>query len=176
MRQWLAWICVLALLALPCALAEEADEEAAEETYAFLVQISGEEGEEPIDVAITMDADAAPMVELLGEPMGYFESESCAFQGLDKAYTYLSFVLNTYPQDGLDLVSSLYLMDDTVTTAEGAYIGMHVDEINALYGEPTRTADTSITYEKGGCALSFMLDADGYVNAITYVSLAACVQ
>ena len=39
-------------------------------------------------VTIEMNSDAAAVVEKLGEPLDYFESESCAFEGLDKVYTY----------------------------------------------------------------------------------------
>ena len=146
----------------------------AEETFVFLIEIGTPE--EPISVSLSMDQDFAPALALLGEPLGYFESESCAFQGLDKVYTYPSFIISTYPQDGLDRILSIYLMDDMVTTSEGAYIGMHLDEVSALYGEPTSSADQSATYEKGGCALAFICDADGYVTAITYTSVAASAQ
>ena len=176
MKKRLTWLCILALLVLPCGLAEGACDETAEETYAFVLYLPDETADEPVAITIAMDADAAPIVEALGEPIGYFESESCAFQGLDKVYTYPSFLLYTYPQDEMDLVSSLYLMDDMVTTAEGAYICMTAEQISALYGEPTSEADSSVTYEKGGCALSFLFDADGYVSAITYVSVAASAQ
>lgn len=146
----------------------------AEETFVFLIETGTPE--EPISVSLSMDQDFAPALALLGEPLGYFESESCAFQGLDKVYTYPSFIISTYPQDGLDRILSIYLMDDMVTTAEGAYIGMHLDEVSALYGEPTSTAEQSVTYEKGSCALAFICDADGCVSAITYTSVAASAQ
>lgn len=172
MKKILAALCMLALMAVP-AIAEET-EGIEEETYRFVVQVLS--GEESADVILGVDMDAAAAVALLGEPAGYFESESCAFQGMDKVYTYPSFVINTYPQEGLDLILSVYLMDDMYTTEEGAYIGMHLDEITAIYGEPAKTAEGSVTYEKGGCALAFMHDADGYVNAITYTSIAASAQ
>ena len=46
---------------------------------------------------IEMNADASAVVDELGEADDYFESESCAFEGLDKVYTYPGFQLNTYP-------------------------------------------------------------------------------
>ena len=36
---------------------------------------------------IEMNADASAVVEELGEANDYFESESCAFEGLDKVYS-----------------------------------------------------------------------------------------
>ena len=49
-----------------------------------------------------MGADASKVVDELGEADDYFESESCAFEGLDKVYTYPGFKLNTYPVDDKD--------------------------------------------------------------------------
>lgn len=165
-------ILVALVLCLSAGYAET--EEAAEETYLFVVPVVS--GGETIDVALAVDADCAEAIDLLGEPASYFETESCAFQGMDKVYTYPSFVINTYPKDGADMVMSIFLMDDVFTTAEGAYIGMSVDEVKAIYGEPTAEADASVSYEKGGCALAFMYDADGYVTAITYSSIASSAQ
>jgi len=165
-------ILVALVLCLSAGYAET--EEAAVETYLFIVEVVS--GEETVSVEIGVDQDFAPVLALLGEPVGYFESNSCAFQGLDKVYTYPSFVINTYPQEGADMVSSIYLMDDMFTTAEGAYIGMSIDEVKAIYGEPTSEADSSVSFVKGPCALAFLYDADGYITAITYTSVAASAQ
>ncbi len=69
-------------------------------------------------VSVTMDADAAPIIEKLGEPASYFEAASCAFEGLDKMYTYSGFEIDTYPVGDKDYVSSVILKDDSVSTAE----------------------------------------------------------
>ncbi|MBO4288869.1 MAG: hypothetical protein J5865_02060, partial [Lachnospiraceae bacterium] len=37
-------------------------------------------------VEVVMNAEAAPIIEKLGGNPTYFESESCAFHGLDKQY------------------------------------------------------------------------------------------
>ena len=44
-------------------------------------------------VDILMHADAAPILEALGEPVSYTEEASCAFSGLDKTYYYGGFYL-----------------------------------------------------------------------------------
>ena len=69
-----------------------------------------------------MNEDASAVVEELGEADDYFESESCAFEGLDKVYTYPGFTLNTYPVDDKDYVLSVVFRDDTVSTDEGISI------------------------------------------------------
>ncbi|MBE6764889.1 MAG: hypothetical protein IJP10_04375 [Clostridia bacterium] len=122
-------------------------------------------------VAIPMDAPAAPIVAQLGEPLSYFESESCAFEGIDKTYTYQSFVLNTYPKDGVDYVSSVRLTNDTVSTAEGIYIGSTLDSVNAAYSGSFTVGETGCSFKAGNMTLSFILDAaTGNVTSIKYSS------
>lgn len=119
-------------------------------------------------VNVVMNAEAAPIVEALGEPRNYFESESCAFKGLDKEYTYGGFVLKTYPMDDVDYVSSVTLMDDTVETPEGICIGSSLDDVKAAYGEGG--SDTTCQYEKGDSKLLIILDG-GVVTSIQYLAV-----
>lgn len=119
-------------------------------------------------VAVAMDASAEEIVTSLGEPISYFESASCAFEGLDKTYTYDGFTLNTYPdKDGKDMVSSVVLNDDTVQTKEGAKLGMTSSEIEGLYGTDYTDSNGSYIYEKGGMKLMFVI-TDGAVTSIQY--------
>ncbi|MBO5932032.1 MAG: hypothetical protein J6Q70_07355, partial [Clostridia bacterium] len=46
---------------------------------------------------IAIDANVAPILASLGEWRDYAESASCAFEGLDKIYTYAGFEIQTYP-------------------------------------------------------------------------------
>ena len=109
---------------------------------------------------IAMNADAAAVVEELGEADDYFESESCAFEGLDKVYTYPGFQLNTYPVDDKDYVLSVVFMDDTVSTDEGISIGSTKNEVTEAYGDPTSESATELVYEKGDSELKVGLDGD----------------
>ena len=119
---------------------------------------------------VAVNALMAPIVEALGEPDKYFESESCAFQGLDKVYTYGSVVITTYPEDGTDYVYSIELKDDTVTTKEGSYIGASKEDITKTYGTATKETDVALVYEKGSCQLAFIFDGDSVKN-ITYTAI-----
>lgn len=116
---------------------------------------------------ISVNMPLSLFIDSLGDPDDYFESESCAFQGLDKTYTYKDFVIYTYPQSEKDYVASIALKSDAVTTAEGAYIGMTADEVKALYQAPSDESDKAIVYTDGDAVLSFMLDGD-QVSSITY--------
>ena len=124
------------------------------------------------DTEVAVNGDMAPLAEKLGEPGDYFESESCAFQGLDKVYTYGSVIIRTYPKDGKDYVLSVELKDDTVTTREGVYIGQTRDDVTAAYGDPGEETAAALRYVDGDCTLTFLL-TDGKVTDITYTSDAA---
>lgn len=120
-------------------------------------------------VTIAVNAEMAPVTEQLGEPTDYFESESCAFQGMDKVYTYGSVVISTYPEDDTDYILSIELKDDTVSTPEGISIGDAKDKVVSVYGEPSLETDSALSYQKGDCTLAFILDGN-VVDGITYTS------
>lgn len=110
-----------------------------------------------------------PIVDAWGEPDKYFESESCAFQGMDKVYTYGSVVISTYPENDKDYVLTIELKDDTITTAEGIYIGSSKADVTAAYGTATSETDVALVYDKGDCQLTFFFEDDCVTN-ITYAA------
>lgn len=120
-----------------------------------------------VDVAV--NGEMAPIVDAWGEPDKYFESESCAFQGMDKVYTYGSVVINTYPENDKDYVLTIELKDDTITTAEGIYIGSSKDDVVVTYGAATSETDVALVYDKGECQLTFFFEDDCVTN-ITYAA------
>lgn len=126
-------------------------------------------------VTIGMDEDAAAIVAALGEPQSYFEAASCAFEGLDKIYTYSGFELDTYPTDGADYVSAVIFKDDSVSTAEGVVIGDTKEKVEQTYGVPASTTDSLSVYEKDGMELRFIFSGTDVVS-IEYMSTAALSQ
>ena len=133
---------------------EKESEEAAEyKGYAFIYQ----------DVVIEMDADAAPIVEKLGEANSYFEAPSCAFEGIDKMYTYGSFELDTYPMGNKDYVSAVIFKDDAIATPEGVGVGDTAEKMTEIYGEGTLENGMTV-YEKDGMKLCFILQEESIVS------------
>ncbi len=119
---------------------------------------------------IQLHAKMASIVDALGEEDNYFESESCAFQGLDKVYTYGSVVISTYPVDKVDYVYSIELKDDTVETPEGIYIGSSKDDVTAAYGTPSSETESAYIYKKGESQLNIMFEGDS-VASIVYMAI-----
>ena len=119
---------------------------------------------------IPVDADAAPIIENLGEPKSYFESPSCAAQGIGKLYSYGDFEIETYPDGDTDRVLYVLLKSDAVQTAEGANLASTRDDVIAAYGEPTEEKSGAMIYQKGDMKLKFLFNDTGMVS-IEYDSL-----
>ena len=146
------------------AAAGDAEEETEEETEAAL------EGAGYVfvynDVNVIIDAEAADIIEALGDYKSYYEATSCALDGLDKIYTYDSFEIDTYPTDDVDYISAVILKDDLVSTAEGVCIGDSLNDVTAAYGEGTEDSGYLI-YEKDDMKLCFII-SDDVVTSIEY--------
>ena len=121
-------------------------------------------------VEVQIDAEVEGYISQLGEPASYYESPSCAFDNLDKFYTYQGFEIDTYYSNEKDLVLGIVLLDDTVSTTEGICIGDAKDKVQTVYGEPTEKTDNSATYKKDNMKLVFIFQ-DDIVAAIEYKSL-----
>jgi len=120
-------------------------------------------------VKIAPDMNTNEFLAALGDPLHYYEVKSCAFEGMDKIYTYTSFEISTYPNGANDLVSSIYFKDDTVTTQEGAYLGMAKSDVLALYGSNYTESAGAYVYSKGGMELHFIFDGETLAS-IEYVT------
>ena len=118
-------------------------------------------------VTISLHDAAEPIIAKLGEPVKYTESASCAFEGLDKSYYYGSFYLETYPNGDKDFVSGWWFADDSVTTAEGIYIGSAQAEVEKAYGAEAYNGSNAYTVTKEAGVLTVILE-NGVVSSIQY--------
>lgn len=119
------------------------------------------------DIPIMPGAEAAPIVEALGEPKGYTEEASCAFDGVDKTYFYGSFYLSTCPIGGKDFVYHIWFVDDTVATQEGISIGSAQSRVEDAYGKECFNGVNSFSLIKGSGKLLILIE-DGVVKSIRY--------
>ena len=121
-------------------------------------------------VSISMDNEMKGILEQLGEAASYFESPSCAFEGLiDKTYTYEHFRIETYPDGETDRVSSVIFLDDIAETTEGISIGMTREDMEKAYGTEYEEKDGMVVYTKDGKHLSFLV-RDGKIESVQYSS------
>ena len=142
--------------------AQEAGETAAASADAYVFTYNG--------IEIRMNAPANGIIEALGDGYTYFEAPSCAYEGMDKVYTYNSIVVRSYTMDGEDYIAAVELKDDTVATAEGIRIGSTEDEVRAAYGEDGQPGTAGIEYTLGDSFISFIFE-NGKVVGITYTAI-----
>ena len=114
---------------------------------------------------ITLGAEAAPIVDALGEPRSYTEEPSCAFDGMDKTYYYGGFYLSTYPLDGKDYVYSIWFADDSVETEDGIRIGTTQAQVEGICGENCFNNSNTYRQIKGNSKMIILLEGD-VVNSI----------
>ncbi len=119
------------------------------------------------DVKIVMGADADEIIDALGEPIDSYEIGDCGGLGAQVLYSYPS--LDVYVLEGKsgNTIDELSFRDDIITTQEGVYIGMDIDEAKGLLGEPDNETNKQLDYEKGKFTVSVLYE-DGMVSAISY--------
>lgn len=118
-------------------------------------------------IKITLGAEAAPIIDALGEPRSYTEEPSCAFDGMDKTYYYGSFYLSTYPMDGKDYIYNFWFADDGVATDEGIRIGSSQSQVEDAYGEECFNGTNSFVLTKGQSRLVVLVEEET-VSSVRY--------
>ncbi len=106
--------------------------------------------------------------EKYGEEISYSEIASCAFDGLDKTYTYEHYEITTYPAENeKENILSIYFLDETIATDEGVSIGDSYDKMVEAYSDSYENHDNLYTYRKGDTLLNFIVENDT-ITSIEY--------
>lgn len=116
---------------------------------------------------IKLDVDAAPVLKALGAYAKCFEQQSCAYQGMDKVYTYPGIELGTYPVDRKEHVSSIYFIDKSVETTEGIKLGSTYNEMVKAYGHEYQEEFGVYRYILGNTEIIFYT-TNKVIDAIEY--------
>ena len=118
-------------------------------------------------VSMAPGDDFADVGAKLGDPDGYYEAASCAFDGKDKIYTYGSVQISVSPLDGKDIIYMITLLDDSLTTPEGICVGAAKASVIEAYGEQGTDKGSSLTYNSGKTDLVFLI-RDDCVTSVQY--------
>mgnify|MGYP003564147342 CR=1 FL=1 len=117
------------------------------------------------DMEIGINNKAKPVLEALGEPKNYFEAKSCAFDGMDRIYTYSGVDITTYTEgDSDEFVFAILFLDDSVKTTEGILLGSEKEDVIAAYGEKYEKSQNQLTYKDNDTKLSFIFEGDEVVS------------
>lgn len=103
--------------------------------------------------------------EKCGQELQYSEVASCAFDGLDKKYTYENYEITTGEKDK---ITSIYFIDEGVSTTEGAKITDSYDKMVQVYGNNFKNEGNKYTYTKGDTSIEFMVENEVIVG-IEYI-------
>ncbi len=117
------------------------------------------------DTKLKAGADAAKILETLGEANSQNELFDCGAGNSRVLYRYASFDLYTMKSGESEVIDQMELKDDLCETDKGICLGSKESEVTASYGVPDRTTAGSITYINGNVELTFDLK-DGTVSGI----------
>ena len=143
--------------ATAAASAEPIQEPAKAEEAPSAEQAPAEEAEEPSPPAevyfeshgirIEPWMEAGPVLDSLGEPIGSFEADSCAYIGKDMFYYYPGFELTVNEVDGVNRITAVTVADDTITIPQGLRIYDEEEKLLSILGG---TEENGIyTYQSG---------------------------
>ena len=103
----------------------------------------------------------------LGKDYEYQEVETCAFEGMDKIYSYSDYEIYNYHEKGVEKIYTITLLNENVSTDEGITIGSTVEEVVDTYGDNYEDVAGSYVFQKGDTILTFIFD-DGVVTSIEF--------
>ena len=104
--------------------------------------------------------EAAPVLSALGDPIGKFEADSCAYIGKDLFYWYPGFELTVNEVEGVDRITAITVADDTVTIPQGLRI--YDDEEKLMDTLGGAEVNGLYTYQNGQILLLIQVkEADG---------------
>ena len=111
---------------------------------------------------------ADDVLSALGEPSGTFESASCAYQGMDYFYYYDGFQLTVNDVEGTKRVTTITVVDDTVSIPQGVKIGSTEDEMLTLMGDEYTVSSGLYVFVEDDTTLQIQIK-ESKVAAILYV-------
>lgn len=117
---------------------------------------------------ISVGDEAADFISAVGDFDSQSSAPSCAFDGDDTVYDYPSFQLTTYNNNGVEILTGVYIMDSSVATKEKISIGSTKAEVIKAYGEDYKEEYGVMTYTKEKTDLSFVIMND-VVTSISYI-------
>ena len=120
---------------------------------------------------ISVGDEAAPVLQILGEASNKIVQTGCAnFDGMkETVYFYSSFQVIAHEMNGKEIITTIYLEDDSITTKEGICIGDSAEKVLSTYGtKDSASAENNLIFTKGDMTLQFIIE-DSSVTAITYL-------
>lgn len=116
------------------------------------------------DYKIMVGDDFSSIKGELGENYEFQEVPSCAFEGMDKIYTFSDYEIYNYIDGDVEKIYTITLLNDNISTAEGVKIGSTIDDVVSKYGVDYKDAIGAYTYAKGKTLLTFIFDNNSVIS------------
>ena len=120
-------------------------------------------------VTLHLGDDFSQYLEVFGEPDSFFESESCAAQGMDRTYTYGGIDFFCFDDGKTVELNAICFYDDLSKTDEGISVGSSYDDVIEVYGDSDPSeSETIVQFTDGNTTLTFLI-IDNKVECIQYI-------
>ena len=120
------------------------------------------------DFIVEMDQEIDYVINNVGDPLGRFEQQSCAFDGIDIIFSYPGIQIYTYPAGAGNYIHTIGFFDDSVRTAEGGIrLGARIQNVFDVYGDDYSFETGMYRFTRGLTVLEFLVE-DDIVIGITY--------
>ena len=122
------------------------------------------------ETMIIMNSEADKILSELGEYNKFTKVPSCAYQGNDKIYSYNGYNIYTNEFEKKDVITSVILTSDLVSTPEGLKIGDSELKADDIYGDNYKEEAGVRTYKKADTELKIIIEKDA-VTSIEYYAI-----
>lgn len=117
------------------------------------------------EIAPGSKADSA--LAAFGDDYDRMEVASCAYQGVDIIYTYPSFTLYAFSDNGVEYINVIEV-EDPIIDCGGFSVGDNISAVKAVYGEPVVEDDYGVLYRSGETELQISTDGSEKIVAIVF--------
>ena len=117
---------------------------------------------------MTMTPGELFSTDIFGDYLDYTELTTCAFEDMDRVYTYEHYEISTYTLNKEERILSVLFIDQEIATPEGVRQGDSIDSMLNAYGNDYQQFDNLYEYSRGKTLLDFIVENDVIVS-IEYV-------
>lgn len=108
-------------------------------------------------------------IRSIGGPIARGQIFSEEYNGYTRVFAYGAINIHTIPVNGQDIIQSISLRNDTITTTFGIRLGAHWDIVPGIYGHNYSSVGNTNMFVQGNTTLSFYLSDDGFIFGIEYM-------
>lgn len=102
------------------------------------------------DTSYRVDEKIEPVIANLGSGYDYAEGKSCAYDSVDKTFSYAFASFYTNPREEGDIISEIYTESEEVTTSKGVSVGAAKEDVVTAHGDGFEDMGNMLVYRVPG--------------------------